>query len=287
VPAAQIRVSLLTTTADQPIQWASTDIRGRFTFSGVQPGRYLVQVSEKGYRNTRRAVQIPSRGPVSLLVELDPTEVHGASGASVSLRELQIPGNARKEFDRGAREIYKKKRPQGSLCHFRAAIDLYPAYDEAYIQLSGALYALARYDEARQVLQVAIETNPLNTRAFVLLGILYGDEGEIDKAIQVLQRAIRLDDAHTWGAHVVLGNLLLEKNRIEDAYRHACRAHELQPHAPTVQVLLHKVCMRREEYEVALRELEEFLVLHPLDSWAPHVRQGRDRLRQLLQDRTK
>jgi tetratricopeptide (TPR) repeat protein len=267
VPAAQIRVSLLTTTADQPIQWASTDIRGRFTFSGVQPGRYLVQVSEKGYRNTRRAVQIPSRGPVSLLVELDPTEVHGASGASVSLRELQIPGNARKEFDRGAREIYKKKRPQGSLCHFRAAIDLYPAYDEAYIQLSGALYALARYDEARQVLQVAIETNPLNTRAFVL--------------------AIRLDDAHTWGAHVVLGNLLLEKNRIEDAYRHACRAHELQPHAPTVQVLLHKVCMRREEYEVALRELEEFLVLHPLDSWAPHVRQGRDRLRQLLQDRTK
>ena len=134
-------------------------------------------------------------------------------------------------------------------------------------------------------MEKAIEMNPENIRARVLLGIIYGDEERTEKAIQLLQQAVSLDDGHAWGAHVVLGTLLLKRNQTEEAYHHACRAHELQPHAPTVQVLLHNVCMRREDYEIALRELEEFLVLHLDDPWMPHVREARDRLRQLLENK--
>lgn len=285
-PAARIGVNLLLAGQDQPLQRISTDIHGSFLFLGLQQGTYVVEVAEKGYNRTCVAVQVPSSVPVTILVELEPADVHEASKTTVSVRELQIPRKARKEFEKGVHELYGKQRPAHSLYHFRKAIELYPDYEEAYIQLGGVHYGQAQYAEARELLEEAIEIDPESARAWTMLGIAYSDAGQAEKSLQALQQAVKLD-TNNWHAHGVLGNIFLEMNQIEESYRHASRAHELQPHAPTVQILLHNVCLRCEEYEVALRELEEFLVLHPGDPWTPEVRRVRDRLRRFLEARNR
>ena len=281
-PAARIGVNLLLAGQDHPLQRFSTDIHGSFLFLGLQQGTYVVEVAQKGYNTAHVAAQVPSSIPVTILVELEPADVHEASKATVSVRELQIPRKARKEFEKGAHDLYGKQRPAHSLYHFRKAIELYPDYEEAYVQLSRAHYGQGQYAEAQELLEKAVEINPENARAWTCLGMAYDDAGQVEKSLRALQRAVKLD-ANNWHAHRVLGNIFLEMNQIEESYRHASRAHELQPHAPTVQILLHKVCFRREEYEVALRELEEFLVLHPGDPWTPEVRRVRNRLRRLLE----
>lgn len=285
-PAARIGVNLLLAGQDQPLQRVSTDIHGSFLFLGLQQGTYVVEVAQKGYNTAHVAAQVPSSVPVTILVELEPADVYDASKATVSVRELRIPRKARKEFEKGVYELYGKQRPAHSLFHFRKAIGLYPDYEEAYIQLSRVHYGQGQYAEAQKLLEKAIEINPENSRAWTLFGIAYDDAGQAGKSLRALQRAVKLD-VNNWHAHRVLGTIFLEMNQIEESYRHASRAHELQPHAPTVQILLHRVCFRREEYEVALRELEEFLVFHPGDPWTSEVRHASDRLRRVLEARNR
>ncbi|MFQ5926285.1 MAG: tetratricopeptide repeat protein, partial [Terriglobia bacterium] len=203
------------------------------------------------------------------------------SGDTVGVRELAIPGKARKAFAKGIRELYEKKRPDRSLRHFRKAIELYADYDEAYVQLSLAHFQQADYAQAQHVLETGLAVNPGNTRAYVVLGLVYKQQRQAQRAIQAWKRAVKLDE-NAWRAHFELGKTFLVAGNIEEAQKHAQRAHQLKPQAPSVHLLVYNLCLLQDDREAALAELDEFLALHPQNPWAPQLRQRRIILRQSL-----
>jgi tetratricopeptide (TPR) repeat protein len=100
---------------------------------------------------------LPSLGSAQLQVpaakEASPAVV---AGYTVSVRELKIPGKARKAFEKGMRMVVEKNAA-GSIAEFQKAIAAYPGYYEAYYRLGAAELDLKRATEATEAFQKAIE----------------------------------------------------------------------------------------------------------------------------------
>jgi tetratricopeptide (TPR) repeat protein len=78
------------------------------------------------------------------------------AGYTVSVRELKIPGKARKAFDKGMRMV-AERNSAGSVVEFQKAIAAYPAYYEAYYRLGATQLDLERGTEATEAFLKAIE----------------------------------------------------------------------------------------------------------------------------------
>jgi len=167
------------------------------------------------------------------------------------------------------------------MAHFRKAIEIYPEFEDAYMQLGRIYLGQGAYGEAQQVLEKATQVNPQNARSFALLGIVYREEGQAERSIQTLKEAVKLD-GNAWQAQLELGKTLLLAGKFEEANEYAQRAHQLNPHAAAVHFLLYNVCVLRHDFQAALVEADELLKQYPENPWAPQLRERRDMLRKSL-----
>lgn len=258
-----------------PIDQVFTDSLGRFASTNVGPSVYEVEVAEEGYKPVRQHVDLSMFCRTELppiMLERETEAISQPAGATVSADELRIPDKARKAFAKGVRELHERNRADRSVEHFREAIALYPEYDLAYMQLGLAFVQQGDLAAAEENLEKSTELNGKNARAFVLLGIVHGQQGRISDSLRVLREAVRIDKTD-WLGHYELGRALARLGLLEDAYKHAQRAHLLKPDAPGVHLLLHDVSLRRRDYQTALAEAREFLSLFPKDPLAAQMKQ--------------
>lgn len=264
---------------------AFTDPLGTFAFSYLPDGGFRVEVSETGFETASVDVFLfagfQAHKPIIVLERKSAAPLK-PPGQVVSVREMQIPGKARKAYRKGKRELYQKNRPRRSLRHFQKSIELHPEYDEAYVEMGLAHAELAEYSKAEQVLEKAVVINPLCARAYTLLGIVYRIRGENHKAVHALEEAAEIDPA-SWLVQKDLGAALLEIGRPEEAFQHASRAHDLNPRAESVQLLFYKACVREHKYQTALAELDEFITFHPQSPAIAQVILQREKLKQYLE----
>lgn len=257
--------------------------QGQFEFHDLRRAVYLVEVAEEGYEVVRERVDLylGSRYDTVILLKAELKRESKPSEPTVSLREMNIPAKARKAFENGLRELHEKGRPGKSLAHFRKAIEIFPDYDEAYVQLGLAHLQAAQLAEAEQVLHKALAIYPGNARAGMLLGTVYNQQGRPQDAVGVLQEAVKISP-DAWQVHFELGRAFLELGNLGEGYRHARRAHELKAEVPGVHLLVYNMCIARQDYETALQELEEFLRLYPDNALGARVRQQRDAMRESM-----
>ena len=258
-----------------PADQVFTDTLGRFESRILGPNVYTVEISVEGYKDVWQQVDLSmfcrSEMP-PIMLERDIQMVPQAEGAMVSARELLIPEKARKAFEKGVRELHDKNRPDRSMEYFREAISLYPEYDLAFMQIGLAYAQQGNLDAAETNLEKCTELNNKNTRALVLLGIVHTQQGRAGDSLRVLREAVRIDKTD-WLGHYELGRLLGRLGLLDDAYKHAQRAHLLKPEAPNVHVLLHDVAVRRRDYQTALAEVREFLEMFPKNPLAVQMKQ--------------
>jgi len=100
--------------------------------------------------------------------------------------------------------------------YFREATNLAPNHLEHRLNLAAVLLSAGRGDEARRVLDDAIELDPSSARAWFTLGVLRGRDGDLDGAVAAYRRALEIqpDDS---GARQNLANILLRSGRPEAA----------------------------------------------------------------------
>lgn len=286
-PAVRIQVRILATNS-APIGMTFTDGRGEFEFIGLSRATYVVEVSEDGYQSARERVELylGSRRDTTILLEPTVTRTRNALGQVVSVRELKIPDKARKAFEKGVRALHEQYRPDRSLPYLQKAIELYPDFGEAYVQLGVANLERRNYPEAKKVLAQATQINPSNARAHMVLATVHNKEGQPQDAVEALQRALKLEP-NAWQVYYELGKSFLQLGNVEEAYQYARRAHELNAELPSVHLLLYNLCIHRSDYEAAIRESEEFLTLFPANPFAAQLREKKDALRQFLAAATK
>ena len=261
------------------------DAKGQFRFRKVPGGIYVLTAFVPRGGRARRTIEIgPSfadgKGRISTTLQMRPRRSRAAS-FQISATQLFIPEQARAEYDK-AQQRAAVHDWSGASQLLRKALDIAPQFSAAWQQLGLIASLEKRYQEAADAFREVLKQQPEYYLALINLGGVLLGLGNAAEANAVNERAVRLrpDDEQ---AHAQLGYGYLLVGRLAEAETHLKRTIALDPaHYFYPQILLADLYGQRNDTNSVVRELEEFLRLHPDSQKARDVAQIVVRLRSEL-----
>jgi len=191
--------------------------------------------------------------------------------------DTRVPGAAAKHYAAGIKAVEAKDSAK-AITELKAAIEAYPKYYAARLELGREFRTLRRFEEAAETLRSLSELAPTRAEphleyALVLLGL-----GRKEESIKELRTAIELEN-QSWAPHYFLGLALFDLNGA-DAEKEFQQAIELnEKKAARAHVALARLFLRKGEQKAALKHLDTYLALEPNAPDAGTVRKFADRLR--------
>ena len=174
-------------------------------------------------------------------VLLIPIYKSGRWGKSIALRELRLEAEALAQkavsLDDGnalthaqlCRVYLMKKQHEKAITEGKRAIELGPNLFQAYFNLGYALNFAGKPDKAIPVLETAIRLNPLpDAFLYLQLGIAYRDLGQYDKAITASKKGLRISPDNLW-LHLSLAITYSLTGREKEARAEAAEALRINP----------------------------------------------------------
>jgi len=240
-----------------------TDYEGHFAVQGLPAGAYEVSAEEAGFQSTVSEVRLEG---ISSSVVLHLRQVILAhdprSNATVSVRQLGIPGKARDEYQQGLQSLAKNDL-QEALKHFTKARSHYANYYEAEYHTGLAQLRMGRREEAMGAFQQAVDlSDGRYAPAELGVGALLYESGKPAEAEKIVRRGLELDDTLAEG-HALLGMILMREQHADEAEKSAREALLRKPAFAQAYLVLADVHASRKEYRSQLQDLETFLTLQP------------------------
>jgi len=201
------------------------------------------------------------------------TRVAGMRGAAISVTSLQIPDNARKEFDEGDKEARNKHLALAEQQLEKAVAD-YSKYAAAWTELGEIYAANKEVEKAHQAYVKAIAADPQYIPPYVSLAVRELQDGQYQSAADTAGKALELD--HNIGLmSYVEGGADFQLNRLDDAEKSLLDA-EKQPHGntPQLHVMLAQIYMQKQDYPNAAAQLRAYLKEAPQGRLAEESRQN-------------
>ena len=282
-----IRVRLVRVPQMQPIADTFTRQDGQFLFQRVPTGDYLVQTFETDlYEATETTVSVYPREaleprPTSATLFIDlPLKAGPERVAPSELMadvDLNVPKKALKHYTAGVRKLEKGDSEEG-IAELKTAIELFPSYYAARLELGRELRLRKRFDEALEAIEPLGQIAPKRADPRIEKGIVLLALQRRDDAVVELEAALRLAEP-SWAAHLYLGWALLERDQAS-AEPHFQRAIELDEHkAARAHLALARIAEENGKRLEALKHLDAYLQLAPNAPDAEAARQLANRLR--------
>ena len=139
--------------------------------------------------------------------------------------------------------------------HYLKALEATPELASARGQLGRLLSALGRYTEARSHFERLLQTNPADFEIVSALSLSYEQEGEYDKAVEILDPFM---DKHTHSAPIALAfaALAIHQHKETEAIAHlqtSLDRTESQPYVTDIHFALGKLLDRDNAYDDAFQ----------------------------------
>lgn len=251
-----------------------TDDMGKFSFDGLVPSTYHLTIEGQGFRPYSTDIDISMSKmdieQITLHYAKDPNAKEAAPSGAVNARIAQIPPKARKEYEAGQKSM--DQDAAGSMQHFQKAIELYPQYAEAY-QLMGALHLQGgKLPDAETDFQKATDLEPNLTRAYFALGMCRNYLAKYTEAEAALLKGLDLDPQSPDG-HYELAKTYWNLQRFQDAETHAQKAVALKPDLAGAHVLEGDLALQKRDMQTALKEYKEAVRLDPKGPMAAPTQQ--------------
>jgi Tfp pilus assembly protein PilF len=196
-----------------PAQHASVAGDGAFEFRNVSSGRYNLRLTTlRGDTICQQWVEVFSfTGELSIRL---PKRAPAHQGApTVSVRELlrPVPPKAFRAVAEAQRES-QAGHDLAAIRKLQRALDLYPDYSDARLNLGVAYIRLGRIAEAREEFEKAIASGPPSALLHANLSYTLFALGRWQEAEQAARRALALDASYGRG-HYLLGSILAKSIR--------------------------------------------------------------------------
>jgi tetratricopeptide (TPR) repeat protein len=117
----------------------------------------------------------------------------------------------------------------------------------------------------------ALDVEPQRVEALINCGILYYEDGNLEKALQYLRRALALDAENSL-IHFNLGSVLEETGDLGAARQHLRQAVHLCPGYADAHYNLAFVCDKMHAYAEARQHWQTYVKLDPLSPWCRYAR---------------
>jgi len=163
-------------------------------------------------------------------------------------------------LDTGA-DLYLEGNAKRGIRYFEKALVLDPANVILAIFIGEHFFRFNRPVLARPYLERAIHEEADNFTARLMLGVICGDDGELDSAKQHLSRALKIR-RNSFAAHYGLGRILASEGRVREALTHLKRALRLKP-TPEMYYLVGRAYLEEGRTEVAVRHLRRCVEMDP------------------------
>jgi len=265
---------------------AFTTTNGTFHFETVSPGDYNLVADQAGYQTQSQPIEVNDSSVFGLQIELDKandsdTPLLGGP-STVSVRELSIPRKAHEDMRQGMALLYGKSDYPGSLKSFEKAIQEYPDYYEAYLQLGVAYMKLPDAANAEKAFRKSIEvSHEKYADAYFGLGELLLNTKRFTDAESNARKSVEVDP-NRWQGHAQLARALVELQRTAEAEPSAVTAAKLRPDNPTLYLVLANIHIQLQNNPALLDDLAHYLKLAPDGPFAEQARRERDEIQQAL-----
>jgi tetratricopeptide (TPR) repeat protein len=203
----------------------------------------------------------------------------GTPDGIIAASALKVPGNARKEFERGSRLLNEKKDFSRSIAAFQRAIALYPSYADAYFLMGTAQMQTSAASDAEVSLRKAIALDGHMTATYYPLALLLFGQHRYAEEKELLLRAENLD-ATDWRWPFELARCHAQQSQWESALRYGAAASGSANVPARIHLLLADIYANSNRPREAVAELELFAKLDPKSSYMGRVREVLPILRQ-------
>ena len=286
----QAHVQLMGDAGSTRVLEGFTDDGCTIEFNAVRVGMYHVVVSGEGIESADSgAFELDSR-KVTQSLEVVVTRVSETNavvptnphGHTVAAEDLNIPRDARKEFDK-ASDFMAKENWKKAVEHLNKALVIYPKYAEAYNNLGVIRGKLGDRPGEREALQKAVSLNDHLAPAYVNLAKMAIADHALPDAETLLNKATAADpsDAQTL---VLLANVELLNQHLDAAIANCRKVHAMSQNS---HALAHYVAGRALEHEnhpkEAVVEFRMFLQEEPSGPRADAVRKEMGSLQAQIQ----
>jgi predicted Zn-dependent protease len=253
-----------------------SDLEGNFKFER-QPAnrRYEIRIQVGPDMEFVEEIDFNIGFPVT--VHIRPTQIRStrpdskAAGTIISLASLNVPKNARKEFDKG-KSLSDKKKYQESLPHLQKAVELYPKYAEAFNEMGIIHKRQNQVEEAEGMFRKAIEADPKWVHSYLNLAQVQLTKNKFPDLLETTNKVLalnsRLAPALFYSA-IAHANL----NDLDAAEKAALSADEIEfDRVPQTNWLLGRIYEVRGQYGKAIQRYKKYLREFPQASNAADVK---------------
>ena len=283
-----------------------TDRTGKFSFSGLQPQRYVVTIHIPGYIDVRQDVELSTSpsGYVNALMVRDKNSIVNRQDPNQPLLhppviDSNVPIEAQTEYA-AAQSILKKgetAKTTEAITRLDKAIALYPKYTEAHLAKGLAHMDLQEWEKAEKSLRTAAELTPNAATAYWALGDIYTRQKKYSTAEEALLKGIAANDQHAEG-HFALANVYWEmapaakdetafRKSLGSSWKEVRRALELNPKHARAHLLAGNLLLKARHADEALGHFEEYLKLEPKGELADQTRNVVQKIKQAMAQNTK
>jgi tetratricopeptide (TPR) repeat protein len=203
-PTAPVRVKL--TFNGRPIHETFSDLSGRFSFPGLNRGRYQLTAEGDGitFETTTVYADISAFGSSSQSftqdIQLRPIAAKATQPPGVINAFTQnVPEPARQAYVLGMKNIEEGKIDAG-IENMRNAIRIFPEYFDAHLQLGNTFLKTEQFNLAIAELDLARQINPNDERAYQSFGLLLMKQKNFAVAVAVFAEAARLNPSNPMNA---------------------------------------------------------------------------------------
>lgn len=295
-PTAPVKITL--TYSGRRIYETFTDLSGRFNFPGLNRGTYQLTAEGDGrtFETTTVTAEVSAFGSAPQIftqdIQLRPIPGKAITSPGVVNAFTQdVPAAARQNFEQGMKLADSGKREE-AIAKMRAAIQVFPKYFDAHLQLGNIFLKTGQPAEAIAELDLAREINPNDERTYQSFGLLMLNQKNYPVAVVVFAEASRLNPANPMNA-LMRGIALIHQAATMDEANAADRVlllnqadralaqalnlsdNKMKPDAPTLALFYEM----RGEPERAASELEAYLKKAPDSRNAAAIKNEIKRLR--------
>jgi hypothetical protein len=209
-------------------------------------------------------------------------------GATLSATPYKAPKDATKAYDKGL-QAEKNGKLDDAHKYFATAVELYPSSANAWFQYGTVLQKENQQDAARNAYTQATTIDTRFLPPYMSLASIAYQAGNWSEVVDLTGHILHLDPLN----RVAVNNYILDLdpvnyadayfynamanyklNKIDDAERSALKAEhlDLRTHFPQVHLLLAEIFTRKENYAIAIAQIQTYLALAPNAKDADNVR---------------
>lgn len=224
-----------------------------------------VHAEAPGYQSSALDLQGHQSGVVEVgTILMSPMTEQGGEASTVSVASLAAPEKAKKDFAKGQDQA-RKGRWAAACDSFRKAIQVYPRYALAWLELGRAQVHQSNFNQAQQsFLQATTEDSRL-LPAYVELAHIQAAQQQWKQMARTTANIVQLapeSSAAFWFLDSAANFNVHNLQRAESSARRGLRL-DAGHHVPQLEYLYGLILATKQNYAMAVRHIKSYLQMSP------------------------